>query len=77
MNLLYLETPESIPLVLDNLSFKVVPFPLRKKLIPKFAFNEYDSYLLNNNNFRKKVNINWKGNNKWEQLLARVYDKKE
>jgi len=77
MNLLYLETPKSIPLVLDNLSFKVVPFPLRKKLIPKFAFNEYNAHSLTKMGLGKKVNINWGDVNKWEVLLDRVYNKNE
>ncbi|NQY23985.1 MAG: transglutaminase-like cysteine peptidase [Campylobacteraceae bacterium] len=77
MVLLYLQHKKAIPLVMDNLSFKVVPLTIRKKLSPKFAFNESASYLLSNESFGKKVRINWKGNNKWEELLTRVYDKHE
>lgn len=35
-----------MPLVLDNLSFKVVPFNKRPKLKPKFIFNEKEAYIL-------------------------------
>jgi len=77
MNLLYLETPKSVPLVLDNLSFKVVPLPVRKKLITKFAFNEYNSHNLTKTGLGKKVNIDWGDVNKWEVLLDRVYNKNE
>lgn len=77
MNLLYLKTLDAVPLVLDNLSFKVVPLPIRKKLEPKFAFNEYDSYALLKNGLGKKVKIDWGEVNKWEILLDRVYNKNE
>lgn len=73
MVLLYLENIKSTPLVLDNLSFKVIPFTKRKKLIPKFAFNEIDSYRFNPEGFTKKVRIKWGKENKWEKLLNRVY----
>ena len=42
MVLLYLENKSSTPLVMDNLSSKVIPLNQRKDLIPKFAFNEID-----------------------------------
>jgi len=77
MVLLYIKTPSSMPLVLDNLSFKVVPFNKRKDLIPKFAFNEYSSHIFENKILGKKVNIDWGKVNKWEKLLDRVYNKKE
>ena len=63
MILLYLETKESTPLVLDNLSSVVIPLTKRTKLIPKFAFNEIDSYKFNHQKFTEK----------WEKLLFRVY----
>lgn len=77
MNLLYLDTPTSIPLVLDNLSFKVVPLTLRTNLEPKFVFNEYDAHLLTKNGLGKKVKIDWGDVNKWELLLDRVYVRNE
>jgi len=77
MNLLYLDEPTSVPLVLDNLSFKVVPFPKRKKLLPKFVFNEYDAHILTKNGLGKKVKVDWGEVNKWEVLLDRVYNKNE
>ncbi|NQY93795.1 MAG: transglutaminase-like cysteine peptidase [Campylobacteraceae bacterium] len=77
MNLLYLDKPTSVPLVLDNLSFKVVPFPKRKKLLPKFVFNEFDAHILTKTGLGKKVKIDWGEVNKWEVLLDRVYNKNE
>lgn len=73
MILLYLETKESTPLVLDNLSSVVIPLTKRTKLIPKFAFNEIDSYRFSHKKFTQNVNINWGKDNKWEKLLNRVY----
>lgn len=77
MVLLYAENKNESPLVLDNLSFKVIPFTKRKKLIPKFAFNEIDSYKFTPEKFTKKVKINWGKENKWNNLLNRVYNLKE
>lgn len=73
MVLLYLENKNSSTLVLDNLSFRVLPFSKREDLIPKFAFNEFDSYLFTNKQFTKKVKIDWQNDNKWEKLLNRIY----
>ena len=77
MVLLYLENKNSTPLVLDNLSFKVIPMTKRRKLIPKFAFNENDSYKFTNERFTKKVNVNWGKEDRWNKLLKRVYEDKE
>ena len=73
MILLYLETKESTPLVLDNLSSVVIPLTKRTKLIPKFAFNEIDAYKFTYEKFTEKVKINWGKENKWERLLFKVY----
>lgn len=73
MVLLYLENKNSTPLVLDNLSSRVLPLTQRTKLIPKFAFNEIDSYKFTHEKFTEKIKINWGKENKWEKLLNRVY----
>lgn len=77
MVLLYIENKQAMPLVLDNLSFKVVPFNIRKKLLPKVIFNEKESFILKDKKIDKKVKINWGKVNKWELLLSRVYEKNE
>jgi len=77
MVLMYLENKNSTPLVLDNLSFRVIPLTKRKKLIPKFAFNEIDAYKFTKERFTKKVKINWGKEDKWNKLLKRVYKLKE
>lgn len=73
MVLLYFKNKKSIPLVLDNLSFRVIPLTKRKKLTPRVIFNEQNSYLLKNNIIDKKVRINWNGENKWQGVLDKVY----
>lgn len=77
MVLLYFENKKDIPLVMDNLSFKVTPLDVRKKLIHKVIFNEYSTHTLANNRINKDVTINWQGDNKWEKILTRVYVNKE
>ncbi len=77
MVLLYIENKKAMPLVLDNLSFKVVPFNIRKKLKPKFIFNENDAFILKNKRIYKRVNIYWGKVDKWQILKERVYLKNE
>ncbi|MCJ8325708.1 MAG: transglutaminase-like cysteine peptidase [Campylobacterales bacterium] len=77
MVLLYVHNIKQTPLVLDNLSFKVLALNKRKDLKTKFIFNEQNSYLLKNYLLNKKVKIKWKNDNKWKTLLTRVYDKNE
>lgn len=71
--LLYVEDKNKSPLVLDNLSFKILPFSKRTDLTPKVAFNEIDSYTLTREKFLQKASVDWGKENKWEKLLNRVY----
>ncbi|MCR8710862.1 transglutaminase-like cysteine peptidase [Aliarcobacter butzleri] len=71
--LLYVEDKNKSPLVLDNLSFKILPFSKRTDLTPIVAFNEIDSYTLTREKFLQKANVDWGKENKWEKLLNRVY----
>ena len=71
--LLYVEDKNKSPLVLDNLSFKILPFSKRTDLTPIAAFNEIDSYTLTREKFLQKANVDWGKGNKWEKLLNRVY----
>jgi len=77
MILLYIENKKSIPLVLDNLSFKILPFTKRVDLQPKVIFNEKSAYILKNKKIYKKAKIDWGKVNKWEKLLTRVYKNNE
>ncbi|MFX4210115.1 transglutaminase-like cysteine peptidase [Aliarcobacter butzleri] len=71
--LLYVEDKNKSPLVLDNLSFKILPFSKRTDLTPIAAFNEIDSYTLTREKFLQKANVDWGKESKWEKLLNRVY----
>ena len=71
--LLYVEDKNKSPLVLDNLSFKILPFSKRTDLTPIAAFNQIDSYTLTREKFLQKANVDWGKENKWEKLLNRVY----
>lgn len=73
MNLLYLETPNSIPLVMDNLSWKVASLDKRTDLEPLFAFNELRSYNFNGHKLNVRIKIDWGDINKWEELLHKIY----
>ncbi len=77
MVLFYFKSRDEIPYVLDNLSFKVIPLNRRPKLNVKFIFNEKESFLMKNNKIDKKVNVNWGKDDKWNNLLKRVYVNKE
>ncbi|MEA3498195.1 MAG: transglutaminase-like cysteine peptidase [Campylobacterota bacterium] len=72
MVLLYFKTPNSIPLVLDNLSWRVLHLNKRKDLKVKVLFNEVNNYTLKNNLLDKKVNIEWGKLNRWEDILNRI-----
>lgn len=75
MVLLYFKTKESMPLVLDNLSFRVLPFDKRIDLLPKVIFNEKEAYILKDKLIFKKAKIDWGKENKWEDLLKKIYNK--
>ena len=77
MVLLYFKGKNDYPLVLDNLSFKVLPLNQREDLKPIIAFNEFNSYLLKKSKLSKKIKISWSGLDKWNDLLNRVYNLNE
>ena len=72
MILLYLKNKNSIPLVLDNLSWKVLPLNQRKDLTPMFAFNEVSSRGFKDKKIDKEINIDWGREDKWKNFLERL-----
>lgn len=64
-------------LVLDNLSFRILPLYKRTDLIPLVAFNEYGDWIIKNNKLDKKIHIDWGKTNNWQKLLNRVYNLNE
>ncbi|WP_424688992.1 transglutaminase-like cysteine peptidase [Halarcobacter ebronensis] len=77
MVLTYLENKNSMPLILDNLSFRVLPFIKRTDLTPKFIFNEKEAFILKNKKIHKKVKVDWGKEDKWKNLLNRIYKENE
>ncbi len=50
-------TNSSVPIILDNLSFKILPFTKRVDLVPKYCINEDGYYSVNKKGEKKKLNI--------------------
>ncbi len=67
-------TNSHVPIILDNLSFKVLPFTKRVDLIPKYCINESGYYSITKKGKKKRLNIIFKAykymlkRNKYEHL---------
>lgn len=70
MVLSYFETPYSVPLILDNMNFKIFPADKRKDLTPVYNYNGETLYRARQNgqNGRKAINHE-KVHNKWNRLM--------
>lgn len=71
MVLVYYPTPDSYPLVLDNLVATILPANERTDLRPVYAFNAQGLWLARAQGLGQKVN-NSAGVGNWTQLLARI-----
>jgi predicted transglutaminase-like cysteine proteinase len=72
MVLTYYETPKSVPLVLDNLNFLVLPATRRKDLAYVYSFNA-DSLFLNTQRGRgRTIEGGTVRNKKWAAFLKRI-----
>ncbi len=69
MVLAYYATPASDPLILDNLSFELLPASRRGDLYPVFSFNDKGLFVANNPNVRagSATNIS-----KWRDVVTRM-----
>lgn len=72
MVLTYYETPKSIPLVLDNLNFKVLPASKRKDLAYVYSFNAKALYLNRQKGLGKIVSGGRDKNKKWGKFLEKI-----
>ena len=71
MVLAYYETPESIPLVLDNINPRILPANKRRDLLPIYSFNGDGLWLAKSQGRGKQVQSG--GNNRlWEDLNKRI-----
>ncbi|MBN7820229.1 transglutaminase-like cysteine peptidase [Bowmanella sp. Y57] len=71
MVLIYFETPQSLPLVLDNLTDKILPADQRKDLRPVYSFNGQGLWLARAQGLGKPVK-NSSGVSSWTKLLERI-----
>lgn len=73
MVLLHYFNKNKAPLVLDSLSFKVLPLNKRSDLKPILVFNEFNSFKINKQGQKEKALKNWHKKEKWNKLLKRTY----
>lgn len=68
MVLSYFKTPKSVPLILDNLSFKVLNLKKRKDLQVDIFINSEGVYRLNNNKLQKVAHYS----SQYQDLIKRI-----
>lgn len=73
MVLSYFETPQSIPLILDNYNPRIVTADKRKDLLPVYSFNARSLFLTTPSaGLGKSLPANKIKNSKWDKLLANI-----
>lgn len=73
MVLSYFETPQSIPLILDNYNPQIVTADKRKDLLPVYSFNARSLFLTTRSaGLGKSLPANKIKNSKWDKLLANI-----
>lgn len=72
MVLAYYKTPNSIPLILDNINGKILPAILRKDLLPVYSFNGDALFLAKQTGLGQVVPSGNKRNKKWLKLVDRI-----
>jgi predicted transglutaminase-like cysteine proteinase len=72
MVLTYFETPTSVPLVLDNINFKILPATQRNDLVPVYSFNGDALYLAKQQGLGQVVPSGMQKNKKWFDLIDKI-----
>ena len=72
MVLTYFETPTSVPLVLDNINFKILHATQRGDLIPVYSFNGDALYLAKQQGLGQIVPSGMQKNKKWFELVDKI-----
>lgn len=67
--LTYYETPKSIPLVLDNYNFKILPASVRDDLIPIYSFSGDELFNAKQAQIGKMVPASTKQKRPWDELV--------
>ena len=75
MVLIYNKTPNSIPLVLDNIDKRIKPASKRRDLKPIYSFNAEGLWLARGKGLGKKVKNN-NGIAKWTDVMSRIENEK-
>ena len=73
MVLSYFETPNSIPLILDNYNPQILPANKRRDLLPVYSFNAKSLFLTNASaGLGRSLPTDKIKNNKWKTLLENI-----
>jgi len=73
MVLSYFETPQGIPLVLDNYELRIMSADKRTDLLPVYSFNAKSLFLTNASaGLGRALPTDKVKNSKWEQLLTNI-----
>jgi len=72
MVLTYFETPTSVPLVLDNINYKILPATQRNDLVPVYSFNGDALYLAKQQGLGQVVPSGMQKNKKWFDLIDKI-----
>lgn len=72
MVLTYFKTPKSIPLVLDNINYRIVPATQRRDLIPIYSFNGDGLWLSKQRGKGAAVKGGTQKLENWNRLLKRM-----
>lgn len=67
--LTYYETPKSIPLVLDNYNYKILPASLREDLIPIYSFSGDELFKAKQAQIGKMVPASIQQKRPWDELI--------
>jgi len=69
--LTYYETPKSVPLVLDNYNYKILPASVREDLIPIYSFSGEELFNAKQAQIGKMVPASTRQKRPWDELVIR------
>jgi len=71
MVLTYYETPKSIPFVLDNYNYKILPATMRDDLIPIYSFSGDELFKAKGAQIGKLVPASAQQKRPWDELVIK------
>lgn len=72
MVLSYYVTPGSIPVVMDNFNYKILPVNVRTDLVPIYSFNGDDLFNAKQTQIGKIVPASTRQNRAWDELIIKL-----